>query len=64
VYSGTLIVQGQGIAKVKAIGMDTELGKIGKSLQTLETEETLLQKETRDWSTDSLWQAFCSAFWS
>ncbi|MFZ2198764.1 MAG: HAD-IC family P-type ATPase, partial [Thermodesulfovibrionales bacterium] len=47
IYSGTLLVQGQGIAKVKAIGMDTELGKIGKSLQTLETEETLLQKETR-----------------
>ena len=47
IYSGTLIVQGQGIAKVKAIGMDTELGKIGKSLQTLESEETLLQKETR-----------------
>ncbi len=47
IYSGTLLVQGQGIAKVKAIGMDTELGRIGKSLQTLETEETLLQKETR-----------------
>lgn len=46
-YSGTLIVQGQGIAKVKATGVDTELGRIGKSLQALETEETLLQKETR-----------------
>ena len=47
VFSGTLIVQGQGIAKVKAIGINTELGKIGKSLQTVEAEETLLQKETR-----------------
>jgi Ca2+-transporting ATPase len=47
IYSGTLIVQGQGIAKVKAIGMDTELGRIGKSLQGLQAEETLLQKETR-----------------
>jgi P-type Ca2+ transporter type 2C len=46
-YSGTLIVQGQGIAQVKATGMETELGKIGKSLQKMETEETLLQKETR-----------------
>ena len=27
--------------------MNTELGRIGKSLQTLETEDTLLQKETR-----------------
>ncbi|MDH4233118.1 MAG: cation-translocating P-type ATPase [Nitrospirota bacterium] len=47
IYSGTLVVQGQGIAQVKATGMGTELGKIGKSLQTLEPEETLLQKETR-----------------
>ena len=47
VYSGTLIVQGQGIAQVKAVGGNTELGRIGKSLQALETEDTLLQKETR-----------------
>ncbi|PKL51756.1 MAG: ATPase [Nitrospira bacterium HGW-Nitrospira-1] len=47
VYSGTLIVQGQGIAKVKAIGINTELGRIGKSLQELGTEDTLLHKETR-----------------
>jgi len=47
VYSGTLIVQGQGLVRVKATGADTELGRIGKSLQALETEDTLLQKETR-----------------
>jgi P-type Ca2+ transporter type 2C len=47
VYSGTLVVQGQGIAEVQAIGNRTELGKIGKALQTVETEETLLQRETR-----------------
>ncbi|RPI34846.1 MAG: ATPase, partial [Nitrospiraceae bacterium] len=47
VYSGTLVVQGQGIAKVKSTGIKTELGKIGRSLQLMETEETLLQKETR-----------------
>lgn len=46
VYSGTLVVQGQGIATVKATGMDTELGRIGKSLQELGVEETLLQRET------------------
>jgi Ca2+-transporting ATPase len=46
VYSGTLIVQGQGVACVKAIGAQTELGKIGKALQALETEQTPLQKET------------------
>jgi P-type Ca2+ transporter type 2C len=46
-YSGTLIVQGQGIAQVTATGMNTELGKIGRSLQKMKTEETLLQRETR-----------------
>ncbi len=47
IYSGTLVVQGQGVAKVQATGNRTELGKIGKALQTVETEETLLQRETR-----------------
>jgi Ca2+-transporting ATPase len=47
IYSGTLVVGGQGIAKVLEIGIQTEMGKIGKALQTLETEDTLLQKETR-----------------
>ena len=47
VYSGTLIVQGQGIAQVYGTGMQTEMGKIGKTLQTLEQEDTVLQRETR-----------------
>ena len=46
VYSGTLVVQGQGISCVKATGIHTELGKIGKALQTIESEQTPLQKET------------------
>jgi Ca2+-transporting ATPase len=46
VYSGTLVVQGQGVACVKATGPSTELGKIGKALQTIEIERTSLQKET------------------
>jgi Ca2+-transporting ATPase len=47
VFSSTLVVSGQGIAEVQAIGANTEIGKIGKSLQTVESEETPLQKETR-----------------
>lgn len=47
VYSGTLIVGGMGIVRVAATGIHTEFGKIGRSLQTIEPEETLLQKETR-----------------
>ncbi len=47
VYSGTLVVSGLGIARIAATGIHTEFGRIGKSLQTIETEETLLQQETR-----------------
>ena len=45
VFSGTLIVQGQGIAEVRAIGLSSEMGKIGKALQTVEIEGTRLQQE-------------------
>jgi P-type Ca2+ transporter type 2C len=46
VYSGTLIVQGRGVAKVSTIGAHTEMGKIGKALQAIVEEDTLLKKET------------------
>ncbi len=46
VYSGTLVVQGRGIARVRATGIHTEMGKIGKALQGIETDETSIQKET------------------
>jgi Ca2+-transporting ATPase len=45
VYSGTLIVQGQGMAKVHSTGTRTEMGNIGKALQSVEVEGTKLQKE-------------------
>ena len=45
VFSGTLIVKGHGIAEVTGIGINTEIGKIGTSLKSIETEKTLLQKE-------------------
>ncbi len=45
-YSGSLIVQGQGVAKVRAIGRATEMGKIGKMIGEITPEETMLQKET------------------
>ncbi len=46
VYSGTLVVQGYGIAQVQATGMSTEMGKIGKALKTVDTEKSPLQRET------------------
>jgi P-type Ca2+ transporter type 2C len=47
VWSGTLVVQGHGVARVLATGANTEMGKIGKALQAIEPEETRLQRETR-----------------
>jgi len=47
VYSGTLMVQGAGMARVLATGLGTELGKIGKTLQTLVSEPSLIQRDTR-----------------
>jgi Ca2+-transporting ATPase len=46
VYSGTMVTSGQGIAEVKATGLNTEMGRIGRALQTVKPEQTLLQKET------------------
>jgi P-type Ca2+ transporter type 2C len=45
VYSGTLVVQGQGIVKVRSIGTQTEMGKIGNALQKVPPEVTPLQRE-------------------
>jgi Ca2+-transporting ATPase len=49
VYSGSLVVQGRGVAVVQAVGLHTEIGKIGKALQSVELEKTRLQKETARW---------------
>jgi Ca2+-transporting ATPase len=47
VFSGTLVVRGSGIARAETTGISTELGKIGKSLEGLQSEPTLLQKDAR-----------------
>lgn len=45
VFSGTLVVQGQGFARITGTGARTELGKIGKALQSVTPEATRLQTE-------------------
>jgi P-type Ca2+ transporter type 2C len=45
VYSGSMVVQGNGIVKVTAIGTNTELGKIGKALDSVVEEPTRLKSE-------------------
>ncbi|KAJ4457213.1 ion-transporting P-type ATPase [Paratrimastix pyriformis] len=46
-YSGTLVVRGQGVMQVKATGPRTEFGRIGKMLSEVKQEKTPLEKETR-----------------
>ena len=45
VYSGSMIVQGNGIARVTSIGVNTEIGKIGKALGDVKDEPTRMKKE-------------------
>lgn len=46
VFSGTMAVAGQALAQVIKIGINTELGKIGKALEGLKPEQTYLQRQT------------------
>jgi Ca2+-transporting ATPase len=45
VFSGTLVVQGKGIAKVVWTASDTAIGRIGKALSGIKQETTRLQNE-------------------
>ncbi len=45
VFSGSMIVQGNGIARVTSIGINTEIGKIGKALENVKEEPTRLKVE-------------------
>jgi len=47
VYAGTLVVAGHGMARVTAIGGQSEFGRIGRSLESLDTQPTALQVEVR-----------------
>jgi Ca2+-transporting ATPase len=48
IYAGTTIVRGQGRAIVQAIGSNTQMGKIGKSLMTRVHESSPLEIQTRN----------------
>jgi len=45
VYSGSMVVQGNGLAKVTHTGMNTQIGKIGKSISEVEESPSRLKKE-------------------
>ncbi|MEI6288697.1 MAG: cation-translocating P-type ATPase [bacterium] len=46
VYSGSMVTSGRGVIKINYTGLNTEIGKIGKSLENIKDEDTLLKKET------------------
>lgn len=46
VFAGTLVTRGTGVAVVQRIGAQTEIGAIGKALQTVAPERSALQRET------------------
>jgi Ca2+-transporting ATPase len=46
VFSGTLIVRGQGLAEVRATGPQTEIGRIGQTLGEVETTPPHLTRQT------------------
>ncbi len=45
IYAGTLVVRGTGHAIVHATGIRSEMGKIGRALGTIETEQPHLQRQ-------------------
>jgi P-type Ca2+ transporter type 2C len=46
VWSGTLVVRGQGIAEATATGAGSEIGRIGKSLASIESASPRLSRQT------------------
>jgi len=45
VFSGTLVVRGQGVAEVRAIGPRSEIGRIGQTLGQIETTSPRLNRQ-------------------
>ena len=47
VFAGTLVVSGQGMLQVSAVGRHTELGRIGQSLDTIALQASPLREEMK-----------------
>jgi Ca2+-transporting ATPase len=47
VFSGTIVVRGQGLAEVTATGPRSEIGRIGRALESMDRAPTPVQGETR-----------------
>lgn len=56
-FAGSTVIYGQGIAMVEAIALDTQMGKIGKSIQGIKVISTKLEEQTRRLVTRLAWIA-------
>lgn len=54
-FMGTIVLAGSGVMQVKSIGMRTEMGKIGKSLEVIKEEKTPLQKQIDYFAKNLAW---------
>jgi Ca2+-transporting ATPase len=55
VFQGTIVVAGAGIAEVTSVGMETEFGKLGKSIESIEKTPTPLQMQIDRFVRQLLW---------
>ncbi len=55
VLRGTLVVNGSATVQVTAVGVKTSFGKIGLSLQEIDTEKTPLQVQIRSFVRNMVW---------
>ncbi|MDX1915879.1 MAG: cation-translocating P-type ATPase [Methylophilus sp.] len=61
VFSGTLVVQGKGIAQVMSIGENTAIGSIGKALSSIKPESTHIKLEIEQVVRRVSWAGFALA---
>ena len=54
-YQGTTVASGAGVAKVQAVGVQTKFGKLGQSIESIETEPTPLQRQITRFVKQMLW---------
>lgn len=55
VYKGTLVTSGSAVIEVTAVGMQTEFGKIGKSLTDIASVKTPLQLQIKSFVKNMVW---------
>jgi len=48
VFSGTIVTRGRAVARVFATGLMTQIGEIGKSLESIKEEDSDLKKQTAE----------------